>query len=82
MHFQTYNTYAPKKATNVSINDDLLRKAKELKINLSQTLEQRLVELLCGALAAEWQQQNKTAIQHYNQRIHEKGAFSDGLRQF
>ena len=38
-----YNTNAPKKAVNVSINSDLLQEAKTLKINLSATLEQELV---------------------------------------
>ena len=31
---------APKKAVNVSINSDLLRQAREIKINLSKTLEE------------------------------------------
>ena len=37
-----YNTQAPKKPTNVSINSDLLQKAKSLNINLSATLEHAL----------------------------------------
>ena len=40
-----YNRSASKKATNLTINHDLLRQARELKINLSQTLEERLVEI-------------------------------------
>ncbi|MAR90076.1 MAG: hypothetical protein CML06_04230 [Pseudomonadales bacterium] len=43
---QPYNTQAPKKPTNVSINSDLLSKAKALKINLSSTLESALIELV------------------------------------
>ena len=35
----TYDTYAPKKAANLSINSDLLKKAKEYKINLSKHFE-------------------------------------------
>jgi len=35
---------AAKKSAHVSINSDLPRMAKALKINLSQTLEQRLLE--------------------------------------
>ena len=37
-----YDYDAPKKAINLSLNSDLLKKAKLLKINLSATLEQTL----------------------------------------
>ncbi len=40
---QAFDTHAPKKPTNVSINSDLLLKAKALKINLSATLESALI---------------------------------------
>jgi len=41
-----FNAQAPKMPTNLSINADLLRKAKEMDINLSATLELALVEIL------------------------------------
>ena len=37
-----YDENAPKKATNLSLNSDLLAKSRALKINLSATLEQAL----------------------------------------
>jgi len=37
-----YNRNAPKKPTNISINSELLVKARNLKINLSATLEYAL----------------------------------------
>ena len=37
-----YDFDAPKKATNLSLNSDLLKKTKALNINLSATLEQAL----------------------------------------
>lgn len=42
----TYNPPAPKKATNLNVNADLLRKAREMDINLSATFEQALLEAL------------------------------------
>ena len=36
---QLYNTNAPKKPTNLSVNSDLLNEAKALKLNLSATFE-------------------------------------------
>lgn len=77
-----YNATAPKKNTNLSINSDLLQQAKEHQINLSQTLEMRLAEMLKEMKRQEWLKENMAAIEEYNQRIETRGVFSDGLRQF
>jgi len=34
-----YDLTAPQKPTNLSLNSDLLKKARELKVNLSATLD-------------------------------------------
>jgi len=79
---QIYNTQAPKKPTNVSINSDLLAQAKELKINLSATLENALTDLVNAKQQELWKQKNKTAIEAYNQLVDENGVFGDDLRSF
>ena len=40
---KVFDVSAPKKPTNVSVNGDLLREARELDINLSQALEERRI---------------------------------------
>ena len=77
-----YNTQAPKKPTNVSINSDLLQKAKDLKINLSATLELALAEQLRNQQRVEWLRENANAIQTYNQFVEKNGTFSDSVRKF
>ena len=77
-----YDTNAPKKSTNLSINSDLLRQAKNYHINLSKALEQRLVEMVIGEKRREWKEENRDAIEAYNRRIEAGGVFSDGLRRF
>lgn len=77
-----YNPEAPKKPTNLSINSDLLRQAKACHINLSQTLEQRLIELVRESHRQEWLMENQAALEDYNRRIEANGVFSDGLRRF
>ena len=77
-----YNAHAPKKSTNLSINSDLLQKAKELRINLSKALEQRLIEMLLEEKRRKWREENQDAIEAYNRRIERVGVFSDGLRRF
>ena len=78
----SYDTQAPKKPTNVSINSDLLQKAKDLKINLSATLEHALAEHLRNEQRAEWIRENADAIQAYNQFVETNGTFSDSVRKF
>ena len=77
-----FDTHAPKKPTNVSINSDLLEKAKGLNINLSATLEAALTEQLRTEQQAQWKAENAIAIAAYNSFIEASGAFSDGLRKF
>lgn len=77
-----YDTHAPKKPTNVSVNSDLLVKAKALKINLSATLETALSELVSARQRDLWKRENKAAIEAYNQLVEKNGTFSDDLRSF
>ena len=82
MQANLFNPNAPKKSTNLSINSDLLRQSKERHINISQTLELRLAELLREEKNRLWKEENREAIEEYNQRIEAQGTFSDGLRRF
>ena len=82
MPMDLYDTEAPKKSTNLSINSDLLRQARENRINLSKALEQRLVEILLEEKRRRWQEENREAIAEYNRRIETYGVFSEGLRRF
>ncbi len=76
------NPAALKKPANLSINSELLRQAKELNINLSQALEQRLADIVRESRQREWLEKNREAVEDYNRRIRKRGAFSDGLRRF
>jgi antitoxin CcdA len=71
-----------KRATNVSINSELLHKAKALNINLSATLESALAALVKARERELWKQKNVAAIEAYNQFVEKHGAFSDGVRPF
>ncbi len=77
-----YDQNAPKKPTNLSINSDLLKKARDLDINLSATLEQALTDQLKTKQAEQWLEQNRNAIAAYNKSVDESGTFSDGMRSF
>ena len=77
-----FDSGAPKKSANLSINSDLLTKSKNQKINLSATLEQALTEKLAAMRAATWQKDNARAIQAYNDFVEENGCFGDEFRGF
>jgi len=77
-----YDDTAPKKATNLSINSDLLRKARELDINLSSALEQALEQIVKRRLYETWLEENRAAIESYNEHVERHGVFSDGVRGF
>lgn len=79
---QLYDPNARKKPTNLSLNSDLLRQARDLRINLSQTLERCLIQMLLEEKRRAWREENREAIDAYNRRIEEKGVFSNGLRGF
>ena len=75
-----YDYSAPKKPTNLSINSDLLAKAKALKLNLSATLEIALAEQVQKAERDNWLKQNQAAIEASNKLVEEHGLFSDFYR--
>lgn len=75
-----YDTMAPKKATNLSLNSDLLKKARRLNMNLSSTLETALIEKLKSLEAEKWQNEHINAIEEYNEFVAENGCFGDEYR--
>ena len=77
-----YNLNAPKKPTNLTINSDLLIKAKELKINISSVLENALAEKVKQTKRDTWLQENSESIVAYNNHISDFGIFSDDVRTF
>lgn len=71
---------ALKKATNVSIRSDLLADARELGINLSAELEQRLTETVRKRRAEQWLRDNREAIEAYNRHVEEHGLWNEEFR--
>jgi antitoxin CcdA len=76
------DSLAGKRPANLSISARLLDKAKNLKINLSRTLEERLAQVVREAEAEEWLAANRKAIDAYNARVERDGAWSDKVRGF
>ncbi len=77
-----FDLNAPKKATNLSVNSDLLKKSRALDINLSATLEQALQAKLAKLVAEEWASENRKAIKSYNDFVEEHGCFGEEYKEF
>ena len=73
---------ARKRSANLSIRSDLLQRAKRNKINLSQTLEDRLEQILKDCDREEWLRDNREAIEATNDFVERNSLWSDGLRRF
>lgn len=72
----------PKRATNVSVRNDLLAAAREAGVNLSATLERALLRELAEAKGHAWRAENREAIDAYNEHVAKRGTFSDDVRSF
>ena len=64
---------APKKPTNLSLNSKVLEKARELGMNVSQTVDALLAAEVRRCYWQKWNEENKDAVAEYNARIAREG---------
>ena len=64
---------APKRPTNLSLNAKVLDLARELGMNLSQTVDALLAEEVQRRYWERWNDENREAVQAYNERIAREG---------
>ena len=64
---------SPKRPTNLTLNGKVLDMARELGMHISQTVDARLAEEVQRRYWARWNEQNKDAIDTYNERIEREG---------
>lgn len=64
---------APKKATNLTLNTRVLEMARELGMNISQTVDGLLAEEVKRRYRERWNEDNKEAVAAYNARIAKEG---------
>lgn len=66
-------TDSVKRPTNLSLTAKVLDAARELGMNLSQTVDELLAEEVKRRYWARWNEDNKEAIAAYNARIEREG---------
>lgn len=72
----------PKKATNVSLSADLVDEAKQLGINVSEACQTGLAAQVKKAREAVWKEENRAAIDSWNDYIRKNGLPLAKYRQF
>ena len=71
-----------KAATNLSVRADLVRRARALKLNLSEILETALERAVREAERVAWLEENQEAFDGYNAHVAKHGVFGDEWRKF
>ena len=74
--------HAPKKATNLSLNSKVLEAAREMGMNLSQTVDTLLADEVKRRYWEQWNESNKLAVAEYNARIAKYGLPLEKYRTF
>lgn len=73
---------ATKKATNLSLNSKVLEAARDLGLNVSQTVNTLLADEVKKRYWAKWNEDNKEAIDAYNDRVKTHGIWGAKYRTF
>ncbi|MGD9888360.1 MAG: type II toxin-antitoxin system CcdA family antitoxin [Halothiobacillaceae bacterium] len=82
MGIAIYDESAAKQSANLSINSDLLRQARELKLNISRAAEEKLAELVRAEKERQLREELAESFKAYNEFVDKHGLFSDGMRTF
>ncbi len=72
----------PKRPTNVSLSADLVDEARQLGINVSEACQTGLAAEVKKAREAAWKEENRAAIESWNDYIRKNGLPLAKYRQF
>ena len=74
--------HVAKKATNVSLAENLLAEAKALRINVSQAAESGVAKAVAEKRAEIWLRENKKAFECWNAYVEKNGLPLEKYRSF
>ena len=73
---------AVRRPTNVTLPENLLKDARELRINLSQAAERGVAAEVKAEKERRWLEENRTAIDSYNEYVDKYGLLLAEYRLF
>lgn len=71
-----------RRATNVTLPESLLREARMLKVNLSQACERGLVAEVARVRKQRWLEENRPAMDAWNEYVEAHGLPLSEYRQY
>ena len=71
-----------RRATNVTLPEPLLREAREMGINVSQACERGLSAEVAATRARRWLEENRAAMDAWNDHVERHGLPLAEFRQF
>ena len=72
----------PRRPTNVTLSESLLREAKDLDINVSQACERGLAAEVVEVKAQRWLRENRAAMDAWNDYVAQHGLPLAAFQQF
>lgn len=73
---------SPRKATNLSLDPNLVREARAYGVNISQAAEAGVRSAVAEARAEQWRRDNAEAVASSNRWVEENGLPLERHRQF
>lgn len=67
------NSAKPRRATNLSLSSDLVEEARRLDVNISEACERGLVDEIKKVREAKWLEENRPALEAWNEWVRENG---------
>jgi len=71
-----------RRATNVTLPEALVAQAKDLKVNISQACEAGLAAQVKAAREKKWLEENREAIEYWNEKTEREGLTLERFRTF
>jgi antitoxin CcdA len=72
--------HAPRRAVNLSLNGDMVAKARALGLNLSSIAEEAITREVARATEARFKAEIARGLEQYDQYLAEHGSFADAVR--
>ncbi len=72
----------PRRPTNVTLSENLLQEARKLDINVSQACERGLAAEVAATTARQWLDENRAAMESWNDHVEQHGLPLAEFRKF
>ncbi len=77
---QLFDPNAARRAVNVSLNSDMIARAREARLNLSAIAEEAIARALADATAKRFHAELARSIEEYESYLAEYGSLADAVR--